>query len=96
MRYKDGTIALNETGFVSKCSPVVFEVYGEQGYVRMEGNEVYKCTIATEKKHVKVELPEKEPLPIVQFLTNDIREGYGMEEAKALTHMMVMAYEKPF
>ena len=96
MRYSDGTIALNETGFVSKCSPVVFEVYGEQGYVRMEGNEVYKCTIATEKKHVKVELPEKEPLPIVQFLTDDIREGYGMEEAKALTHMMVMAYEKPF
>ena len=42
---------------------------------------------------IPVELPEKEPLPIVQFLTGDIRDGYGMEEAKALTHMMVKAYE---
>jgi hypothetical protein len=62
----------------------------------MEGSRVYKCTVDTDKKPVEVELPEKEPLPIVQFLTGDIREGYGMDEALALTHMMVMAYEKPF
>ena len=92
MTYDSGAIALNETGFVSNYSPMVFEVFGENGFVRVQNDRVVKCTQATEGAVVEVALGEGQPLPIVQFLTDDVRDGYGIEEACALTHMMVMAY----
>ena len=94
MKFKSGAIAINETGFVSGASYVVLEVHGENGYVRMEGNNVVKCTPATDGKPVLVELGESAPAPIVQFLTGNVLPGCGMEEAKSLTHMMEMAYAK--
>ena len=93
MSFKDGAISVNETGFVSDISPVVLEVYGENGYVRMENNSVVKCTRATNKEIVEVEIPESLPIPIVQFLTGDILPGCSIEEAKKLTRMMTMAYK---
>ena len=92
MTYKSGAIAVNETGFVSTYDPVVFEVHGELGYVRMEDGRVVKRTTATEGKEVEVPVSEGSPAPLVQFLTGEILPGCGMEEAKALTRMMVMAY----
>ena len=93
MGFEDGAISVNETGFVSSISPVVLEVYGENGYVRMENNFVVKCTIATDKKIVEVEIPESLPIPIVQFLTGNILPGCSVKEAKNLTRMMTMAYK---
>ena len=92
MRYADGAIAVTETGFVSNYCPTVFEVSGEEGYVRMVGDRVVKCTQATEGKEVEVELPEALPKPIVQFLTDGVAPECTMEEAKALTKLMEMAY----
>ncbi|MBQ7386750.1 MAG: Gfo/Idh/MocA family oxidoreductase [Clostridia bacterium] len=92
MKYESGAIAINETGFVSNYSPVTLEVFGEHGYVRMEGDSVVKCTDETEGKTVSVELGDSSPLPIVQFLTGNILDGCGIKEAKNLTHLMVMAY----
>lgn len=94
MQYASGAIAVNETGFVSGYSPVTLEVFGEQGYVRMSGKHVYKRSKATDGVEVEVELGESLPLPIIQFLTGKRLEGCGMAEAKALTHMMTMAYGK--
>ena len=92
MSFDKGAIAVNETGFVSNYSPVTLEVFGEKGYVRMVGNSVVKCTEATDGKEVAVSVPADKPSPLVQFLTDNILDGCGMAEAKALTHMMVMAY----
>ena len=92
MTFPDGAIAINETGFVSEHSPLVLEVSGELGYVRMEGSTVVKCTTATEGKTVEVPLGEALPLPIEQFLKGEVLPGFGMEEAKALTTFMEMAY----
>jgi predicted dehydrogenase len=94
MSFKDGAIAVNETGFVSNYSPVTLEVFGEDGYVRMVGRRVVKCTKATNGAEVEVAVEANKPAPIVQFLTGDILDGCGMKEAKALTHMMTMAYAK--
>jgi len=94
MSFENGAIAVNETGFVSNYSPVTFEVYGEEGYVRMVGNRVAKCTKATDGVEVEVAVGKNNPLPIVQFLTGDILDGCGIKEAKALTHMMTLAYAK--
>ena len=89
MGFEGGAIAVNETGFVSNASPVVLEVFGENGYVRMEGDRIIKCVGKTVSE---VRAQEDLPLPIVQFLTGEILPGCGMEEATALTRMMEMAY----
>ena len=94
MTYANGAIAVNETGFVSANDPVVFEVHGENGYVRMEDGRVVKRTAATGGQEVEVTVEEGDPAPIIQFLTGNILPGCGMAEAKALTHMMVMAYDR--
>jgi len=94
MSFKNGAIAVNETGFVSTYSPVALEVFGESGYVRMTGNSVVKCTAATGGAEVEVAFEADKPSPLVQFLTGNILEGCSMKEAKALTHMMTMAYAK--
>jgi predicted dehydrogenase len=92
MGYAGGAIAVNETGFVSTNDPVVFEVHGENGFVRMEGDRVVKRTAATGGQEVEVPAEAGDPPPILQFLTGNVLPGCGMAEAKALTHMMVMAY----
>lgn len=94
MSFENGAIAINETGFVSRVAPVLFEVWGEKGFVRMEGDSVIKCTTETGGKRVEVPALQDQPIPIVQFLTGNILEGCSIKEAKALTHMMVMAYAK--
>lgn len=94
MTYANGAIAVNETGFVSANDPVVFEVHGENGYVRMEDGRVVKRTASTGGQEVEVTVEEGDPAPIIQFLTGNILPGCGMAEAKALTHMMVMAYDR--
>ena len=93
MSYKDGCIAINETGFVSYCFPLVLEVSGDNGYVRMEWDKVVKATSLTDKKPVEVEAEPALEKPIVQFLTGKVEEGCGIKEAKNLTHMMVEAYK---
>ena len=93
MQFANGAIAVNETGFVSGISTAVLEVHGETGYVRMEGESVIKCTGETQGKPMAVEVKASRPIPLEQFLTGKLLEGCGIAEAKALTHMMVMAYE---
>ena len=92
MTFENGAIAINETGFVSEYSPLVLEVSGEKGFVKMEGKTVVKCTAATEGQTVEVPLGEAQPLPIEQFLKGQVLPGFGMAEAKALTKLMELAY----
>ena len=92
MGYKNGAIAINETGFVSSCSPMMYEVYGENGRVFFQNGSVFKATTQTEGQIVEVPKVEGDNMPIYQFLYNDIKEGYGIEEAIRLTEMMVGAY----
>lgn len=92
MTCRDGAIAVNETGFVSDYSPQVMEVFGENGYVKMVNRKVVKCTAQTNGEEVEVPLMEASDSPITQFVTGRILSGCGIEEAKALTRMMEMAY----
>ena len=90
--YPNGAIAINETGFVSDYEPVTFEVHGELGYVRMDNGRIVKATKATGGQPVEVPAEAGDPAPIEQFLTGNVLPGCGMKEARALTHLMVMAY----
>ena len=93
MGYKNGAIAINETGFISKFYPMTFEVGGELGRVCMQNGVVMKATTATEGALVEVEKEEGDYMPIYQFLYNDIKPGYGIDEAIELTEMMSRAYD---
>lgn len=93
MTCRNGAIAVNETGFVSDYSPQVMEVFGENGYVKMVNHKVIKCSAWTGGEEMEVPLVEASDSPITQFVTGNILPGCGMEEAKALTRMMEMAYE---
>lgn len=93
MQFPNGAIAVNETGFVSRCEPAVLEVHGENGYVYMESGKVFKCTTSTNGERVDVPVKETLPMPIEQLLTGKLLPGCSLEDAKALTHMMVMAYK---
>lgn len=90
MTYPDGTIAINETGFVSRGCPILLEVGGDKGYVIFDGTNV---TLRADQV-VTVEQEPEQPAPLVQFLTGNILPGCGMEEAKNLTKMMVGAYSE--
>lgn len=94
LSYADGAIAINETGFVSNYEPATFEIHGELGYVRMDNDHIIKSTGATGGQVVEVPREPDDPQPLEQFLTGNILPGCGMKEARALTHLMVMAYGK--
>ncbi len=90
MGYANGAIAVNETGFVSGGSPMIFEVDGEKGYVRFSENKVFK---RVNGQNVEVPMLNGVPSPLMQFLTENYLGGCGMDEAKKLTRMMVEAYK---
>ena len=93
LRYANGAIAINETGFVTTGYPLTLEVGGENGVVRFSGKSVTKSTKET-KGFVEVELEPALPSPLVQFCTEKVLPGCGMQEAKNLTKLMEMAYAK--
>ena len=93
MEYNNGCIAINETGFITTGCPQILEISGEKGTVIMTGSSIIKRTKETGGKPQEVELMEALPAPIVQFCTNSILEGCGIEEAKKLTRLMELAYQ---
>lgn len=95
MSYPDGAIAVNETGFVSSCYPLTFEVGGERGFLRFvadkSGGSVVKSTKDSGGEVAVELLPAVDP-PIVQFLKGERLPGCGLDEAYNLTVMMQGAY----
>lgn len=93
MSYADGRIAVNETGFVSMTDPRTLEVSGDKGFVRSTaGGEVLVSCVDNGKKMAPAEPEPSLPSPIEQFLSGNILEGCGMNEAIRLTRMMIGAY----
>jgi predicted dehydrogenase len=87
MTYEDGTIAINETGFVTRGFPMTLEIGGDKGYlvaasgkVTLNGNEMPL-------------IPAKDA-PIVSFMKGEEPVGTGFAQARALTRMMLGAYAK--
>ena len=90
MSFESGAIAVNETGFVSQGSPETFEIGGDMGYlICTRAGATYT---AAGKAPEALELPEAGKHPLVAFMEGNEAEGCGMEEAIALTKMMVGAY----
>ena len=94
MTYADGSIAINETGFVSPNNPCMIEVSGEEGFVcycEERGVELNNESTGYDLK--KVEMLADIPEPLEQMLAGDVAEGCGIDEAIDLTRMMNGAYK---
>ncbi|MBR6557812.1 MAG: Gfo/Idh/MocA family oxidoreductase [Clostridia bacterium] len=94
MGFANGCIAINETGFVSKHYPCVLEIGGSTGSLMWYGGDTIIKRTEAGVEEIKVDESVATLSPLKQFLTtDDILPGYGIEEAKRLTHMMVEAYK---
>jgi predicted dehydrogenase len=89
MTYDNGAIAINETGFVSRGCPTTLEVGGVDGYIYQDGG---KYVLRNRDGVKELEILEDFPKPIVFFMKGETPDGCGLDEATALTRMMVGAY----
>ena len=90
MSFESGAIAVNETGFVTVGCPETFEVGGNLGYLTCtRANATYTAKGAGA---VALELPAPDRSPLECFLEGVEIDGCGIDEAIALTKMMVGAY----
>lgn len=98
LEYKNGTIGVSETGFVSIADPYTIELSGTKGYLRISGGSLsYSCP-DTDNKRVKVtEFTNSCPQPldywIDSIINNTPNEKFGIEEAISLTEIMTAAYK---
>jgi len=93
MGFENGCIAINETGFVSKNYPCVLEIGGSAGSLMWYGDNTIIKRSEAGLEEIKVDESVATISPLRQFLSDNILPGYGIEEAKRLTHMMVEAYK---
>ncbi len=89
MSYNSGAIAINETGFVTIGCPETFEVGGENGYLVYNGGAASLCDRSGRRELPR---PEPAPKPIEAFMKGETPDGCGLDEACALTRMMLGAY----
>jgi predicted dehydrogenase len=91
--YENGAVAVSETGFVSPFSPFLMEVYGTEGSLIVNNNEV---TLFKEREREKgwitADLSGTAELPnaLAQWVSGDIIFDY--EAAEGLSEMMELAY----
>ncbi len=89
MTFENGAIAVNETGFVSTGSATVLEVGGDTGYLIFDGS---RPLLKNGNGVTELPFSAPEDLPIARFMNSVDAPGCGLDEALALTRMMVGAY----
>ena len=102
MKYADGAIAISETGFVSGASPFMLEIYGTDGTLLINGKDVALASnkVTTNSEYAGFVTPGNLPAPLadpIDMFVDGILYGkeiiFGMDDAIALTEMMVAAYK---
>ena len=101
MKYENGAIAISETSFVSASAPFMLEIYGTEGTLLIKGKEVSLASSKITNPNYNgfltpSQLPPALPEPIDQFAEGILYNKpliFGMEDAIALTEMMVAAYK---
>ena len=96
IEFENGAIGVSETGFVSECNPYTLEISGTDGALMVHGETAQWGGKATGGKWVDLELPEKAPLPIDQWVdavTDGTPAPSTIDEAVMLTRLMDGAYK---
>ncbi len=95
IEFADGAIGVSETGFVSEANPYTLEISGTDGALMVHGDTARWGGKETDGKWVDLPLPEREPLPIRQWIAavmNGTTAPFGVDEAVMLTKLMHGAY----
>lgn len=90
MAYKNGAIAVNETGFVFSGTPRIIDIGGEKGRLHLSGDDIIKV-VNGEQTTVAPEPNAQSPLSL--FLSGGQSEQFGLAAARRLTEMMQGAYK---
>jgi predicted dehydrogenase len=99
--FKDGIIGIMETGFITFGVPDLLEVYGTEGSVFMQGNEVRvsarSLNDAGYNNAKPTSLPPAKPSPLMQFVDACINrsgspEYLGLDDAVLMTRMIEGIY----
>jgi len=72
---------------------MVLEVSGESGTIFYTCDKVMKMTRQTDGEFVEVKGVSGLPHPLVQFINRDILDGCRIDDAVAVTKMMIDAYK---
>jgi len=102
MKYKSGTIAIAETGFVTKHSPFTLELHGTEGSLIITGSDVRLISAKLNESYAQfggwidpIQLPQALPRAITQFVEGILYGKeiiFGMDDAVVLTELMDAAY----
>jgi len=102
MKYKNGTIAVSETGFVTKYSPFTLELHGTEGSLMITGSDVRLISTKLNESSVEfcgwidpIQLPQALPSAITQFVEGILYNKeiiFGIRDAVILTELMDAAY----
>ena len=93
MKFKNGAIAVSETGFVSGDSPFALELYGTEGALIIGQSGIRLKT--KDGWLVPDRLPDALPGAVNQFVDGVLRGDkihFGLDDAIALTELMEKAY----
>jgi len=102
MKYKNGAIAVSETGFVTGHCPFMLELYGPDGSLVIIGDEIKLISSKLNDKNGEFggwihpnTLPQALPSAIAQFVDGVLYNKeiiFGIDDAIILTEMMDAAY----
>ena len=91
LSFPNGAIGVSETGFVSTDNPYTMEVSGTKGSLMIHGDTL-RASVEGEWKEI-TDLPQKIPSPVVQWGMGIDNDAFSIDQAVALTEVMVMAYQ---
>lgn len=101
IEFKNGTIGVAETSFISYASPYTIEIYGTEGIMLARDNDVLfrnKKTDEYQNGFIKPNIPGSNAAsPIIQFVEACINktgspDGLGIDDAIALTELLENSY----
>ena len=96
IEFENGAIGVSETGFVSESNPYTLEISGTDAALMIHGDSAQWGGKATGGKWEDLPLPEKDKLPIDQWIDAVCDGGttpFTIEDAVMLTRLMDGAYK---
>ena len=100
MEFENGILGISETSFIVYNTPTMVEVYGSEGSLVCQNDDIKFISSKLEKYtrgYIKPALPQNRPAPILQFVDACLAgtgspEGLGIDDALALTELLENAY----
>lgn len=97
IEFANGAIGVSETGFVTNGMPYVLEMSGTKGSLMVHNDILeYSCEETDNKLIQMTDLPEASVMPLDAWIDAVVNGGEapnGVDDATALTRLMVGAYE---